>query len=461
MSTKIITGILFLILHSTTLVLSQEQGYIKPEDGLVLKKLDQWQDKKFGLFMHWGPYSQWGVLESWTLCPEDAWPRTGPSSNDYFEYRKAYENLQTTFNPVSFNPEKWVKAAKDAGMGYVVFTTKHHDGFSMFDTKQTDYKITSARTPFSSNPRSNVTKEIFDAFRKDGFMIGAYFSKPDWHSEYYWWPFFPPKDRNVNFDPEKYPERWNKFKNFTYNQIEELMTGYGTIDILWLDGGWVRPVEQDIDMPRIASMARRNQPGLIVVDRTVSGEFENYTTPEQEVPDKPLSYPWETCMTIGNTWSYKPGDQFKSTHQIIDILVRVVSRGGNFLLNIAPDSNGDWDPAAYQRLAEIGEWMKVNGEGIHGSKPVAPYAYNNVYFTQSKDEKSIYAFWTSEGDKLSFPSQIVFPVSVERKIKTIALLGTTQKLVWKYNDGKVQIQIPASVGRNDLKHCAVFKIITG
>ena len=149
-------------------------------------------DYKFGLFMHWGTYSQWGVVESWSICPEDeGWTqRRGPYSANYFEYKKAYENLQTTFNPQNFHPEKWVDAAKNAGMKYVVFTTKHHDGFCMFDTKQTDYKITSPKTPFSTNARSNVAKEIFSAFRKENFLIGAYFSKPDWHNENYWWPTF-------------------------------------------------------------------------------------------------------------------------------------------------------------------------------------------------------------------------------------------------------------------------------
>ncbi len=204
-------------------------SYVVPSDTLVQQKLAQWQDIKFGLLMHWGTYSEWGIVESWSICPEDeGWTqRKGPYAAKYFEYVKAYENLQTTFNPTKFDPDKWAAAAKDAGMKYVVFTTKHHDGFCMFDTKQTDYKITSSKTPFSTNPKANVAKEVFDAFRKDGFLIGAYFSKPDWHCPYYWWPYFPPKDRNVNYDPKKYPERWNDFKNYTYNQIQELMTGYG------------------------------------------------------------------------------------------------------------------------------------------------------------------------------------------------------------------------------------------
>ena len=153
----------------------------------------------------------------------------------------------------------------------------------------------------------------------------------------YWWPYFPPKDRNVNYDPKKYPERWNAFKDYTYNQIKELMTGYGKVDVLWLDGGWVRPLstidtsvewqrgityDQDIDMARIATMARSYQPGLMVVDRTVSGEFENYVTPEQTVPKEPLLYPWESCITMGNSWSYVPNDTYKSTNTIIHLLLR-------------------------------------------------------------------------------------------------------------------------------------------
>ena len=215
--------------------------YTLPADKLVQAKLSQWGKIKFGLLMHWGTYSQWGVVESWSLCPEDeGWTvRKGPYAKDWYTYKQAYENLQTTFNPVKFNPEKWALAAKNAGMKYVVFTTKHHDGFNMFDTKQSDYKITGTKSPFANNPKANVAKEIFNAFRDQGFMTGAYFSKPDWNTPDYWWKYFPPKDRNVSYDPKKYPEKWESFKKFTYNQIEELMSDYGKMDILWLDGGWV------------------------------------------------------------------------------------------------------------------------------------------------------------------------------------------------------------------------------
>jgi alpha-L-fucosidase len=310
-----------------------------------------------------------------------------------------------------------------------------------------------------------VTKEIFDAFRSQGFMTGAYFSKPDWHSEYFWWRYSPPKDRNVNYSTAHYPDRWKKFQDFTYNQIEELMTGYGSVDILWLDGGWVRPSEKDndpqnmdINMPKIATMARNHQPGLIIVDRVVQGEFENYRTPEQEVPGKPLPYPWETCMTMGTTWSYSRNDQYKSTHHLLELLVKIVSRGGNFLLNVGPDATGEWDPQVYHRLNEIGEWMNVNGESIYSSKPVAPYAADNIYYTQSKDEGKIYAFWLSDTEKVFLPDKVQIPLNNTGFIKRVILLGEGQKLKWTISQGALNVQIPASIRKKDLKHCAVFKI---
>jgi alpha-L-fucosidase len=471
--------VLILLLLACTLSRAQEhemsKGYIVPSDTLVQKKLRQWQDLKFGLFMHWGPYSEWGVVESWSLCPEDEpWEQRDPKHGAaYFEYKKNYENLLTTFNPTNFNPEKWVKAAKNAGMKYVVFTTKHHDGFSMFDTKQTDYKITSSRDPFSTNPRSNVTKEIFNAFSRENFMIGAYFSKPDWHNENYWWPYFPPMGRNVNYDPAKYPDRWQKFKDFTFNQISELMTDYGKVDILWLDGGWVRPkstfdpkspdykkiYDQDIDMAKIAAMARKKQPGLMVVDRTVPGEFENYTTPEQKVPNEPLDHPWESCITMGNSWSYVPGDKYKSVNQIVSLLVKIVSRGGNLLMNIGPGPDGDWDPIAYQRLSQIGDWIKINGEGIYGSTSIAPYSEGSVFYTKSKSSNTIYAFNLSDNEKVKLSGTITLHLKDIKKIKKVSLLGVDRKIKYSETADALTIIIPADLQENNkLAQTATFKI---
>ena len=476
---KKIVAIIFLWFISIQ-VRSQQHNtssqYVAPTDVQVQQKLAAWQDLKFGLFMHWGTYSQWGVVESWSICPEDeGWTqRKGPYAADYNTYKNAYENIRTSFNPTKFNPEKWVKAAQAAGMKYMVFTTKHHDGFAMFDTKQSNYKITDPKTAFAANPRSNIAKEVFDAFRKENFMIGAYFSKPDWHNENYWWPYFPPKDRNVNYDPAKYPEPWQEYKDFTYNQIGELMTDYGKVDILWLDGGWVRPkntidlsvdwqrsitYEQNIDMPRIVTMARQKQPGLIVVDRTVAGEFENYTTPEHTVPDGPLPYPWETCMTMGDSWSYVPNDRYKSTNALIQLLVKIVSRGGNFLLNIGPGPDGDWAPDAYERLEDIGNWMKINGEGIYASQAVAPYAFKNIYYTKAKDKPVLYAFWLSDKDKVSLPATLDIPLEKVDKVKGVSLLGSKASIKWRYANNTLQLQIPAAIRRNNnLEQAAAFRI---
>jgi len=456
------------------------QVYIPPADSLVQARLRQWQDNKFGLLMHWGTYSQWGIVESWSICPEDeGWTqRHGPYSANYNDYVQAYTHLQTTFNPTHFDPAKWAAAAKAAGMKYVVFTTKHHDGFCMFDTKQTDYKITSPNCPFSANPNANVALKIFDAFRADGFMTGAYFSKPDWHSSDYWWPYFPPRDRNVNYDPAKYPEKWAAYKSYTYNQIEELMTAYGKMDVLWLDGGWVRPLstidpavdwektipyDQDVDMPAIAAMARSHQPGLIVVDRSVPGEFENYRTPEQTVPAHPVDDPWESCITMGNSWSYVPHDHYKSTTQIVQLLIKIVSRGGNLLLNIGPSPDGNWDDTAYARLKEIGAWMAVNSDAIYGTHPIRPYASANksICLTQSKDSLNTYAFFLSDpaNPDVILPAEITIERFAPPAKAIVTLLGDKTKLKW-HEDGKnMVITIPPTLLNKPVgRHAVAFRI---
>ncbi|HBT93169.1 MAG TPA: alpha-L-fucosidase [Chitinophagaceae bacterium] len=446
--------------------------YTLPADKLVQAKLAQWGKIKFGLLMHWGTYSQWGVVESWSLCPEDeGWTvRKGPYAKDWFSYKQAYENLQTTFNPIKFNPEKWALAAKNAGMKYVVFTTKHHDGFNMFDTKQSDYKITGTNSPFANNPKANVAKEIFNAFRDQGFMTGAYFSKPDWNTPDYWWKYFPPKDRNVSYDPKKYPEKWESFKKFTYNQIEELMSDYGKIDILWLDGGWVRPFSsvdttvewqrtikhnQDIDMGNIARMARTHQPGLLVVDRTVHGEYENYVTPEQQVPATYLPYPWESCMTLGNSWSYVPNDEYKTARKVIHLLTEIVSKNGNLLLNIGPAPDGEWDPNAYARLEDIGKWIQVNGEAIYDAEADASLPSQGKWvFTKKQD--CIYAIYQLAA-KEAISEIYKLNINTSSPIKKIQILGTDQKIIFKQASTTLSIFTPVKK-LNANTEALVFKI---
>ncbi len=441
MTMKLIIGLLFGL---SMLAGRAQDPYVTPQDPLVQQKLAQWQDLKFGLLMHWGTYSQWGIVESWSLCNEDEdWcKRRGPYSQDYDLYKKKYEELQTTFNPKNFNPEKWAQAAKNAGMKYIVFTTKHHDGFCMFDTQLTDYKSTSQKCP----AHRDFTNEIFDSFRKKDFFIGAYFSKPDWHCPDYWYPYFATPDRNVNYNPKKYPDKWAAYEQFTKGQINELTTRYGRVDLLWLDGGWVRPVQkknpswvnspydQSIDMKGIAAMARKNQPGLLIVDRSVGGEFENYWTPEQHIPpkDEKLNYPWETCMTMGNSWSYIPDEQYKSTRDLLINLCTIVSRGGNYLLNIAPSPDGTWDEEAYLRLQQIGEWMKINGDCIYGTQRCDVMTESDHYFYTQKGDTIYCIYFKPQNGNYPQYFPIEFPKKPASEVKLLGADGTVQ---YEWKDG--------------------------
>ncbi|MBN1560671.1 alpha-L-fucosidase, partial [candidate division KSB1 bacterium] len=361
------------------------------------------------------------------------------------------------------------RAAKEAGMRYVVFTTKHHDGFCMFDSKETDYKITDAACPFSADPRADVTKEIFTAFREQGLWVGAYFSKPDWHSEYYWNPYFPPLDRNVNYDPHEYPDKWEKFVQFTHNQIMELMTNYGQVDILWLDGGWVaakpaeqvvnsylgqmrgigsgflksRTVNQDIRMGELVAKAREKQPQLIVVDRAVPGVHQNYLTPENSVPEKMLPYPWESCIIMGGGWSYVPNAHYKSARELVHLLVDIVSKGGNLLLNIGPGPDGTWHDEAYDRLEKIGDWMEINQQAIYNSRPLAPYKEGRVCLTAQEDG-TVYAIYLADENERAMPSKIWLSSLAPAAEATLTLLGHDGALKWERVGNGFVVSIPPS-----------------
>jgi alpha-L-fucosidase len=421
-----------------------------PESAWLPERLAHFQDLKFGFMMHWAPYSQWGCIESWPLVEEDKWARPDDlpawteRDKDMQRFTRDYWALPKTFNPVKFDPEKWATTAKRAGMKYVVFTTKHHDGFAMFDTKYSDYRITAPDVPFHTNPRANVVREVFDSFRKKGFAIGAYYSKADWHSRDYWDPSMPAKTRNPNYDTLAQPEKWQRFVDFTHHQIEELMTEYGPIDILWLDAGQVRPPQQDLQMDSLAAMARSHQPRLIIVDRTVGGRYENYRTPEQEVPEKPLPYVWETCMTMGDQWSFKPNDKYKSTHKLIHLLVDIVGKGGNFLLNVGPQPDGQLPAEAVKRMNEIGAWLKVNGAAIYGTRPIAPYKEGNVVFTRKG--KSVYAICLPENESDGPPSQITFASLRPAAGSKVRMLGVKQPLAWQTDAaGKTVVEVPTAV----------------
>ncbi|WP_281225302.1 alpha-L-fucosidase [Flavobacterium aquiphilum] len=429
-------------------------SYVGPKDKAVKENLAKWQDYKFGVLIHMGLYSQLGICESWGLAPEDWVTRNG--YDDYDSFASDYRRARFSLNPIHLDSEKWAKMFKSAGVKYLIFTSKHHDGFCMYDSKFTDFKITNPNLPYAKNPNADVLKNVLDASRKEGLSVGIYFSKPDWTSQDFWWKYYPPKDRNPNYSIKAYPEKWQSFVKYSQNQLDELTTNYGKVDILWLDGGWVRPVSNvkesegkkgrqdlDINMKLIAETARKKQPGLIVVDRWVPGDYEDYLTPERKVLEKPIPVPWESCVTLGNDWGWVPNDKYKSGKEVIQLLTGIVAKGGNLLLGVGPDGKGEFEPKIKQTLAEVGKWLDVNGDAIYATKPIAPYSEGNLFYT-SKGEKTVFGIYIPTENEKELPSQIVIKNSLKGKLN-VTLLANKQKLNYKYVNGGISVTIPNSL----------------
>lgn len=374
---------------------STEEAYVKPTDPKVLKKLEWFQDQKLGLMMHWGIYSELGLVASWALSDQDAdWARTGIDWEvTGEEFKQQYFNLNKTFNPVRFEPEKWAELAKEAGVKYFIFTTKHHDGFCMWDTKYSDYKITAPDCPFHTHKYADVCAHLFEAFRKKGIGIMPYFSKADWHVDSYWKDDTERgkfKSRGPSYVPAENPEEWERFVTFTHNQIRELATNYGRLEGMWFDAGWVCEENgQDIRLGEVIEEIRKFQPGMLCADRTVGGPYENYVTPEQCVPEEPLFIPWESNISLGSDFSYQFNDTFKTTRQILNLLIDVVVKGGNLAVNVGPQPDGRIPAENIKTLKEMGAWLSVYGDAIYGTRPCAPYKKDGIGFTKKED--TVYA----------------------------------------------------------------------
>lgn len=425
-------------------VMEQADGYEWPTDKEVLNKLEAWQDLKFGVLFHWGVYAVPGICESWPLCNEDWINRD--TTVTYQDYKKWYWGLSKVFNPIKFNPNQWADVMAKAGMKYMIFTTKHHDGFCLFDTKQTTYSI-AKDGPFRNHPQKDVAKYVFQAFRDKNFMIGAYFSKPDWHSQYYWWDYRATKDRNVNYDIKRYPQRWDHFKSFVYNQIEELMTGYGSVDILWLDGGQVCPQNnQDIDMPKIAKMGRSHQPGLLVVDRTIGGKYENYQTPERSIPETQLNHPWESCLPLTGMWGWVPNAHLQPAQNVLSSLIEVVAKGGSMVLGVGPTPEGLIEPGVIEVLNKVGKWMDKNGRAIYHTRTTPYYNDGNMWFTVSKDHQKMYAICTVK-EREEIPNILEWTEKRLQKGQKVRLVSNGKSLRWTLADDKIKVYLPKEVDR--------------
>ncbi|MCJ7675749.1 MAG: alpha-L-fucosidase [Sedimentisphaerales bacterium] len=317
----------------------------KPADATSLEKtkdylraaeqdIQQWRQMKFGLFIHWGAVSLKGTEIGWSRGGE----RRGQSGTGSIPV-EIYDNLYKQFNPVKFDAEQWVQIAKDAGMKYLVFTSKHHDGFCMFDSKLTDYKITSS--PF----KRDVVKELADACHKAGLKLGFYYSPVDWHH------------------PDYRTENHARYIEYLHGQLRELCSNYGKVDIIWFDG--LGGTAKDWDSENLFKIIRRLQPNVIINDR--AGLPADHDTPEQKIGKFQSDRPWETCMTLCQQWAWKPDDQMKSLKECIDTLVRVAGGDGNFLFNVGPMPDGQIEPRQVARLKEMGDWLKKYGESIYGT----------------------------------------------------------------------------------------------
>src|SRR5579862_6827139 len=342
--------------------LASAQDYLHETQDQRDARMKWWREARFGLFIHWGLYSISGG--EWNGGTDhDAWLRTTGQIP-----LKEYDKFVKQFNPVKFNADGWVKMAKAAGMQYIVITSKHHDGFCMFNTKQTDFNV--MNTPFHRDP----LKELSEACAKEGMRMCFYHSIMDWHH-----PDYLPR-RTWETDRPTEGADINRYALYMKSELKDLLTNYGPIGVLWFDGEWETASNPNWGNS-LYSYVRSLQPNIIINNRVGNGREENastdggekppgdFETPEQEIPATGLAgVDWETCMTMNGHWGYNKYDtSFKSSKDLLQKLADIASKGGNFLLNIGPTSEGVFPPTSIVRLHDIGKWMNVNGEAIYAT----------------------------------------------------------------------------------------------
>jgi alpha-L-fucosidase len=320
----------------------------RPDD----PRMAWWREAKFGLFIHWGLYAvpagEWnGVKTHGEWIRDTARIPVG-----------TYEQFLSQFNPVKFDPDEWVRIAKDAGMKYVVITSKHHDGFALYDSKYTDWDV--ASTPY----KRDILRMLADACKKQGLRFCTYHSIMDWHH-----PDYLPRRPWEAADRPAAGADFKRFVEYLHRQVEEIATQYDP-GIMWFDGQWESTWNTELGKD-LLDLCRRVRPNMIVNNRVLSGPQGggDYLTPEQEIPEEAILHKdWETCMTMNRNWGYNRADlNYKSTKDIIRMLCDIASKGGNFLLNVGPTAEGLIPPDSVQRLKQVGAWMRVNGDSIYGT----------------------------------------------------------------------------------------------
>lgn len=406
------------------------------------QKMEWWRDARFGMFIHWGLYAQ----------PAGEWKGERiPGISEWIMLNakipvKEYEQIAETFNPVKFNAEEWVKLAKYAGMKYIVITSKHHDGFAMFQSKASKYNIVDA-TPFNRDP----LKELADACKKYDMRLGFYYSQAqDWHEpggtyrgitegEPHW-------DPNLEREP-----LMNYIDNKAVPQVKEILENYDGLDILW----WDTPIGMTEEAANKLKSLTDEYPDLITNNRLYGSWPGDFSTPEQHIPPTGLDYDWEVCMTMNTSWGYKWYDEnWKSSEDLVKMLVDIASKGGNFLLNVGPTAEGEIPGPSVERLKEIGSWMQKNGESIYGTSASPffklPWGRCTVKKVKGGTNYYLHVFdWPRDG-MLTVPG-------FKAHVQDVYLLSNpNQHFAWKYDGDDVNIHAP-SVIFNEINTVVVVK----
>jgi alpha-L-fucosidase len=396
-------------------------------------RMKWWRQARFGLFIHWGLYSEAaGEWDGKTTSGAGEW-----IMNDMRIPLSQYATLVPRFNPVKFNATQWVRMAKNAGMKYIVITSKHHEGFGMYRSSLTDWCI--ASTPFQRDP----LKELAAACRAEGITFCLYHSIMDWHNPEY----APRKSWN---DIDKNPPDFDRYDAFLKGQLKELLTGYGRLGVLWFDGGWENTWTYDRGAD-LYNYVRALQPNIIVNDRVGTTQplqpgqrrYGDYKTPEQTIPPNGFGpgVDWETCMTMNDTWGYKKSDHdWKSTETIVRNLIDCASKGGNYLLNVGPTGEGLIPEASIQRLEETGRWIKANGDTIYGTSASPftrqlPWGRCTQRTVGSVTTLYLHVFqWPADG-KLTVPG-------LRNKAKSASVLVTREKVATLNTESGLVLSLP-------------------
>ncbi len=322
---------------------------------------EEFMDWGLGMFVHWSHDSQLGSVISHSMV----------GASDQYVGRYINE-LPKTFNPRDYNPDEWMEIAKLAGVKYMVFTTKHHNGFCMWDTKTTDFNI--MNTPYGKD----IVKDYVEACRRHGLKVGFYFSPEDFIFQHR-------NGRDIRRAAGRMDDGFDELGVYNKKQLDELFSNYGEIDVMFFDGRGMEELTQYI---------HQKQPNCLVT----RGEME---TPEQRLPKEPLAGPWESCFTLGNQWQYKPtNEEYKSGTELINMLIETRAKGGNLLINVGPDPRGVIPFEQERRFRELALWMFINDEAIHDIRPCKVVGEDGIYYTQSKDGTAVYVFLTEfSGEK--------------------------------------------------------------